>query len=431
VTEDLRERKRALDDVWTFTLGVALLAVAFPWFLRVLPISFAPAAWAAFGYAVLHLGGAALSDRFAAPRSLRVSIRLSQWLGIVFLGVLWHLVGGLQNPMFLVAFALPVTASGILLSGRATGASAVLSIVVAGLVAVAESPDLRLYLFELGLPVGFFNRLMPTRLPGPAWPFPGLLGQPAYLCLLLAGFAVFQASAALLSCRLAAIARRRESRLRLTAEAQEEVDSLFQEVARSSALPVVLVFADSGRVAYANASFVKGMMLHGQEVAGRDLFALLDFQDPRSLKSLFVTGGEIPFCAYGVGSEARVARLDVQPFDHRGERYATVRFEDLTDVFHLHAAWEASEDALLVIGADERLGYANRAARELFGGVSPGLCAAEALAGPGSQDEWWRPGRTTHLALDGVSYGVSATSLRPSPTSGAIVLLRVTRAPQA
>jgi PAS domain-containing protein len=431
VTEDLRDRKRALDDCWTFTLGVALLAVAVPWFLRVLPLSFAPAAWAAFGFAVLHLGGAALSDRFATPRSLLVSIGLSQGLGIVFLGVLWHLVGGLQNPMFLVAFALPVTASGMLLSAGATGASAVLSIVVAGFVAVAESPDLRLYLFELGLPVGFLNRLMPPRLPGPAWPFPGLLGQPAYLCLLLAGFAVFQASAALLSCRLAAIARRRESRLRITAQVQEEVDSLFQEVAGSSPLPVALVFADSGRVAYANASFVKRMMLHGQEVAGRDLFALLDFQDPRALKTLFATGGEIPFCAYGVGPEARVARLGVQPVAHRGEGYAMVRFEDLTDVFHLHAAWEASEDALLVIGADDRLGYANRAARELFGGVSPGLWATEALAWPGWQDDWWRPGRTTQLALEGVSYRVSATSVRPALTSGAIVLLRITRAAQA
>jgi PAS domain-containing protein len=362
---------------------------------------------------------------------LSVSIRLSQWLGIVFLGVLWHLVGGLQNPMFLVAFALPVTASGILLSARATAASAVLSIVVAGLVAVAESPDLRFYLFELGLPVGFLNRFLPPRLPGPAWPFPRLLGEPAYLCLLLAGFAVFQTSAALLSCWMAAIARRRESRMRLTANAKEEVDSLFQEVAGSAALPLVLVFADSGRVAYANMSFVKAMMLHGQEVAGRDLFALLDFQDSRALKTLFATGGEIPFCAYNVGPEARVGRVGVQPFAHRGEDYATVRFEELTDVFQLHAAWEASEDALVVIGADERLGYSNRAARELFGGVSPGLRATEALAWPGLQDDWWRPGKTTHLALDGVSYRVSAKSVRPSPTSGAIVLLGITRATQA
>ena len=41
----LHERKRLFDDIWLLTLFVIFIALATPWFLRVLDVDFAPLAW--------------------------------------------------------------------------------------------------------------------------------------------------------------------------------------------------------------------------------------------------------------------------------------------------------------------------------------------------------------------------------------------------
>jgi len=99
-TSALRERKRILDDVTVWMLLVVSVAVAVPWFLRLLPIDLSVVARATFGFTLLYIALATLTDRLRGPRSLRLALLFLQASGIVFLGLLWHLVGGLQVPMF-------------------------------------------------------------------------------------------------------------------------------------------------------------------------------------------------------------------------------------------------------------------------------------------------------------------------------------------
>jgi len=70
-TSALRERKRILDDVTVWMLLVVSVAVAVPWFLRLLPIDLSVVARATFGFTLLYIALATLTDRLRGPRSLR------------------------------------------------------------------------------------------------------------------------------------------------------------------------------------------------------------------------------------------------------------------------------------------------------------------------------------------------------------------------
>src|SRR3989442_4629699 len=149
----LRERKRILDDVTVWMLLMVSAAVAVPWFLRLLPIDLSAAARAAFGFTLLYLALAMLTDRLRGPRSLRLALLFLQASAIIFLGLLWHLVGGLQVPLLLLAFVPLVMASGLVLGRWQPYGAALLSIAGVGVVALKESRALRWYLPQIGLPV--------------------------------------------------------------------------------------------------------------------------------------------------------------------------------------------------------------------------------------------------------------------------------------
>ncbi|MGH8309995.1 MAG: hypothetical protein ACRETX_09400, partial [Steroidobacteraceae bacterium] len=139
---DWRERKRLLDDTWLLTLFVIFLATALPWFLRIADLDFAPVAWSLFGYGAVYLALGFATDRMQIHGSLPIVLGTLQAAGVVFLGFIWHQAGGLQNPMFLLAFVLPVV-GGSLISRWQPYLSALLGAAVVAIVAFIEAPELR------------------------------------------------------------------------------------------------------------------------------------------------------------------------------------------------------------------------------------------------------------------------------------------------
>ncbi|MGH8699768.1 MAG: hypothetical protein ACREVR_01145, partial [Burkholderiales bacterium] len=142
----LRERKRVFDDVWLVTLFVVLLAIAVPWFLRLLDVPLGPVAWSLFGFGALYLVLSLWGDRLESPAVMLAIIGLVQATGVLFLGLVWHLAGGAQNPVFLLAFAVPVVAGGMLLPHWQAHATAVLSVLTVLTVVLMNAPELRWYL---------------------------------------------------------------------------------------------------------------------------------------------------------------------------------------------------------------------------------------------------------------------------------------------
>src|SRR5712692_10493582 len=94
----LLERKRMLDGAWVVCLAVALGAAALPWFLSILEIDLARAAWCVCAYTIAYLVLAAATDRVSSSAGVVIAMRTMLLSSVVFLGLLWHLVGGLDNP---------------------------------------------------------------------------------------------------------------------------------------------------------------------------------------------------------------------------------------------------------------------------------------------------------------------------------------------
>lgn len=428
-----RVRKRLLETGMVWMLILVFVAITVPWFLRVLAIDLAPAARATFAYTVVHVLVSMITDRMHRPRSLLAAAVLLQSIGIVFLGLLWHLVGGVQTPMLLLAFFPPVIASGILLGRWQTYLAALLSITVVTSVALAESPELRWYFSQLGISLDRIPRALPfLPLPGRPQPFPSLLGQPAYSFVLLEGFAALLLVCAWLSQSLSGAVLRLYAPLGSPADGVSHPQDIFEAALKASAAPAVLVFAEGAHVLLASDSFLRSMLLHGENLVGRDLFELIRFSEPDRVRSLIAEDGrEMPFCAYWVGDEARVASLQVDPFQCRGESYACLRFVDRTDLYYLQTALQAVNEPLVVIGTDDRLCYANRAAEQLFGELHFGLEAAAVLERRELPERWWDARRSgpqeRPVVIDGTSYWVSAVATVASDKAEAFSVVRLRR----
>ena len=147
----LRERKRLFDDVWLLTLFVIFVAIAVPWFLRILDLDLGPLAWSLFGFGLAYMAGVIATDRIESHRNLLFVIGTVQALGVLFLGYLWHLVGGLQNPMFLLVFTLPIVAGSIVLLSWQSYVTVLMAVSVVVLAALIEAPELRWYLVQIGV----------------------------------------------------------------------------------------------------------------------------------------------------------------------------------------------------------------------------------------------------------------------------------------
>ena len=91
---------------------------------------------------------------------------------------------------------------------------------------------------------------------------------------------------------------------------------------------------------------------------------------------------------YQAGGIGRVANVHSHPVEHEGTSYAYVVLEDVTEQNYLKAAFDAIPDAVLVIGADQRLLYANRAA-ETLGDLYFGMDVSPILERPELAPQWW------------------------------------------
>lgn len=368
------ERKRLIDGAWIVSLVSGLVPVTALWFLSILEIDLERAAWAVLAYAVVYLVVATLSDRLSSPFAIAFTIRGTTLASVVFLGALWHLVGGLDNPMFLLMFTLPVLTSGIMMVGWLAPVTALVSIATVFFVAICESPDLRWYFerFNLTVPAltGFLSRetLAGTRA------FHGLEMGPAYEFTLIVTFAFMQFIVAFVSTPLTLLLQRINARFETSGKLLTEVQGLFHAVLRASPDPSVIVYANSGQVVQASDSFFQRMLVRPSQLIGKGVLGIVEFVDPTRVRHAFeAQAGEIPFCVYRVHGETRIANLTFYRTEHAGTAYMYLGWQELTELYYLQSAFDAVEDPLVVVSADGRLRYANQTAKQVFGALHFGM----------------------------------------------------------
>lgn len=426
----LRERGRALAAAWLGAVVAGLAAVAVPWYLRALELELGPLVWSVFAYAAFHLLAVSAAERVKSRSGLHLSLAAVGAASLAFLALLWHMAGVLDNPVFLLTFFLPAVASGVLLGRGAALLTAALSVAAVVSVASLESAELRWYLIQLGVPIDGIVGLLPQGLPGGSTPFPGLATGPAFQLTLLLAFAILLPAAAVLAERAARQRLRVLTGQRTAAAAREEARDLFQEALRADPVPTLLLNPDTGQLLDASRSFVNQMLLEPGDFARRTLFDVLSFSDPESVRELLrKRSGELAFCGYRVGKEARMARLRAFRVELRGEPYACVRLVDQNELFYLSKALDALDEALLVIREGREVAYYNEAAERLFPGLHFGIDAAPLLESPGQPPDWWSAAgdgeHETRAELAGVPYDVRRVAARPAGAHQDLTLLRL------
>src|SRR5437763_1109978 len=138
-------RIHPLDDTWLLTILTILPAIALPHFVSGVDIDFAATAVGLLALGAIHLGFTALSSR-ATRNPLRLTRTLSvlHTLGVITVAFIWQHAGGVQNPLFLMVFALPVIGA-TFLSRWQPYLMAMLAAVMVALMASSQEPELRWY----------------------------------------------------------------------------------------------------------------------------------------------------------------------------------------------------------------------------------------------------------------------------------------------
>lgn len=410
-----RDVRRAVATAWLASLAVALASLLVPWFVGALDVDLSTVALTlAVGSALMALLSAAL-DRLSGPRFGAAALHVQNVAGIFLLAWVWHVAGGTRNPLPLVPFLLPVLALGALGRRRDVLGAALAAVIVVGSVAVCDSPELRWYLLQVGLPFEALFRGLPAELPGRGDPFPSATMTPAAEAVVLELFAVILLCGALAS--RAFSFRRLELAERLSMARDPEIRGVFQAAFRAAVVPSALVVSESAEVVDVSRSFANQMLLPSSGAGGRSLFDLLRFRDRASVEQLMRQGsGELPFVLYSVGAESRVARLQVQRVGHGGAEYLLVSLLDRDELFYLSRAFDAAAEALLLV-SDETLVAFNDAASRLLGSLHFGMPVAPLLTGASpAAGAWWKdvPPSGLGIELAGRKLLARGFSLRPA-----------------
>ena len=389
----LREQKRLFDDLWLLSLFVMLLALGVPWFLRVLAIDFASVAWSLFIYGVLFLAISMAANSLEDRRLLLGVIGGLQASGIIFVGYLWHLSGGVQDPMFLLVFVMPVLAGSLVLPNWQNYVAAALSATCVTGIAIFDAPELRWYLVQMRVLSQALADRFPRSSAHPMTPFPGLSLTPAYIFVVLVMFALMIFMVAWTSEYLSGLLIGLYGRLATSTAGREETESLSLEVLRASPSPIALVYADTLNVAHVSHSFLHQFLLTPESLLHKNLLGLVEFSYPEVVEGLIRgNGGDVPLAPLRVGTETKFSRIVVHSISHGSTRYAYVSFQDIADLHYSQAALGAVAQALLVVNSSRQVLYFNQAAKELFGDLRMGIDAAILMQQANLPTGWWELG---------------------------------------
>jgi PAS domain-containing protein len=410
-------RVQLLDDTWLLTICAALLAIALPWLVSGLRIEFAASAAGLLVLGAIHVVLAAMSG--VRPTSQRrETLRLSSLhaLGVITIAFIWQHAGGLQNPLFLVVFAIPVIAA-IFLSRWQPYLMAALVVLTVTLLACSEAPQLRWYAPWLGAPGGWLAGLLGGA-GATQQPFAAFYAPSQYFIVLLEVFAIMVFACAVAAEYLATIFERLDAQVSAARAEAARSQELWSTLVEQLPVPAMLLDATSREIVGASGSAVKKFLSDAAPAVGRDFFDAVRFSYPEPIERLIDgADGVEPLSMIQLDGRVLASEVRVQHLAQHGRRFALVVVNDTSEEFCVKAALDAAEYAALVVDAQGRVVVLNRPARALFGGATPGV-EVSSLVPHVSAARWWDPGlggrHKTHMTVMRRMYQVT-TSAVPLP----------------
>lgn len=397
-----------LDDAWLLTIFAILFATALPWLLSDFDLDFLAVSLGLLALGAIHLCFSTLGRRSTAGqhRSLLKALHLA---GVCIMAFVWMNAGGLQNPAFLIVFVLPVV-SGIFLSRWQPYVMALLAIVLACTVALAQIPELRWYAPAVGTIGAWLASASEA-------PFRGFYAPSSYYSVLLEVFAISILAAAVASEYLGTIFERLRAHLDLVRVEAENNQAFWSTLIEDLPAPVFLVEPETLHVVHSSERARELCSLPPAQ--DRSLLETVRFSYPDLVQELIAgDGGLLPLAMIHVEGRLIAAELRVRHTLQNGRRLALVMIEDKTEGVSLRAALDVIGQAALIIDHSGRVIDFNKPSVALFPGLQKNTNAAALLALPGAAEQWWMPGltgrRKMHVEITPRTYQVT-TSVLPLP----------------
>lgn len=388
-------RIQLLDDIWVLTLLAVLIATAAPRLLSAFDFEFGAVVWGLLGLGAVHVALAVAAERERARGAWSSSMLLTiHAAGVMLVGVVWYYAGGMRNPLFLLAFVLPVIGASVI-SRWQPYLTAALGIVVAATVALRQTPELRWYAAGLDGAGAWLATQFSNADSGTTAPFAGFYAPSGYFVVTLAVFAILLCACAVAAEFLAALFMRLHQRANLAREEAELAQELWIQLIRNLPVPAILVEVEARQLVCRSdcwaASF--GAPDAPNTPATGDLFGMVQFSYPEVVEELIAgEGGSVRPCMFRRAGQLRAAEIHVQPILHLGRRLALVIMADVTESFCVQSALDAADYAAVVVDSEERVMGLNKPARGLFADIKPGMAAFPLLGTAAARKGWWDPG---------------------------------------
>jgi PAS domain-containing protein len=406
-------RVHLLDDMWLLTIIATIVTIGIPWASVGFEAQLSSVSWGLLAMGAIHVAFTLLASPAASSGRWRgAALTLLDASGVVLIGFVWAHAGGLQNPLFLTVFVLPVVGS-IFLSRWHPFMIAVLSISVVAAVALGEAPELRSYLSAL---LGSESWLadLGRQNPDLQTSFPGFYAPTSYLVVLLEVFTAVLIACAVAAEYLGTIFERVLASSVLARSESEQAQKLWATLIERLPIPALLVDPNSLRIV--GCSDAALAYLHGEEFEGRNLFEVARFSFADLIQEIIAgASGGASLTAIHVADEVRLTQVRVLQVVHKKRRLALLTLEDATEAFCLKAALDTSEYAAVVVDAAGRVRALNRLSVELFGGAQVGANADQLLTHTVSGLRWWEPGltrrRKMHIDIGARIYEVTSSEV--------------------
>jgi len=409
-------RVHLLDDVWLLTIVAILIATAVPWFLSGFDVRLGAATWGLLALAAIHVAFTSIGAQTRAHTRWRSrGLAALHLAGVIGVGFIWQHTGGVQNPVFLCVFALPVIGA-IFVSDWQPYFTAALAIVVVTVVALGQVPELRWYASGLSGVGPWLASLFGDPTAAASAPFSGFYAPARYFVVLLEVFAIVLLACAVAAEYLGSIFERLYSLVSLARAEAEGGQELWTGLIEQLPVPAFLVDVDTLQVVCSSELALRKFCSDDEPIAGRTLFDAVRFSYPDVVQAL-IRGddGVAEQAVIRMADEFRVAQVRVRHVAQLGHRFALVLVEDTSEAFCVRAALDSAEYAALVIDARGRVCAFNKPASWLFAGMAIGMDAAGLLPQAASAGQWWDPGvagrRKRHIEMAPWVYQVTSCAV--------------------
>ena len=409
-------RVHLLDDIWLMTIIAILVATGVPWFASGFTVNVGMASWGLLALGGIHVAFTVLASPSRAHGKWRDrGLTLLDILGVVLIGFIWQHVGALQNPMFLMVFALPVVGA-IFLSRWHPYLIAAVSVIAVAVVALSQAPELRWYAAGPGTAVDWLSALIGRAAVRASPPFTSFYAPSAYFVVLLEVFVIMLFACAVAAEYLGTFFDRLQAQVAVSRADAARSQELWSALVEGLPLPAVLLDADTHEILCVSGAAVAKFFSTGETVVGRDLFQALNFSYPEPIERLINSAdGAERLSMVRLRDTLLATEVRVQHVAHNGRRLALLMIEDNSEAFCVRSALDVADYAALVTDSNGRVLALNRAARAILPGAEIGADVSRLVPPADAEPRWWDPGlsgrRKIHVTVTRRTYQVTSSAV--------------------